>query len=104
MTSPEPVPVDLDDIAGIIDRYRIATISRDEMQQLVDELRAVIEDRLGESESGLIGGREVVRWRHVTTNRLDQAAVKDYLGAKYAEFLKPTQSRRFTIETPGGAA
>jgi hypothetical protein len=107
MTSPEPPsapPVELDDIAHIIDRYRHAKYALDNAQELVDQLRGMIEDRMGASESGLIGGREVVRWRHVTARRLDQTAVKEYLGTKYDEFLSVTFSRRFTIEVPGGAA
>lgn len=104
MTSPEPAPVDLDDIAHIIDEYRHAKHALDYAQQRVDELRRQIEERMGDSESGLIGGREIVRWRNVTSRRIDTQAVKEYLGTKYDEFTTITSSRRFTIETPGGAA
>lgn len=101
-SSPEPAPpVDLDDIAVTIDRYRDAVRRQKEAQDLVDELRGQIEDRMGDSESGLIGGREVVRWRRVEARRLDQKLVKEYLGMKYDEFTTVTTSRRFTIEATG---
>lgn len=74
-----------------------------ELKNMADELSAeikaiedIIKCHMGESEL-LIAGEYKVRWTRVTSNRFDSTSFKKAAPEIYAQYLKPTTSRRFSI-------
>ncbi|MCH5186872.1 MAG: hypothetical protein J1F63_00610 [Oscillospiraceae bacterium] len=61
-----------------------------------DAIADHIKQVMGEAEELLIG-EYVVRYKTVTTNRFDTTSFKKIHADMYADFLKPSVSRRFTV-------
>ena len=67
-------------------------------KQLADEARAEIEAELGDRyDEATIGGEPVVTYKHVKSQRLDTAALKEALPDIVAHYSKTTESRRFVV-------
>jgi putative phage-type endonuclease len=62
-----------------------------------DAIAQCLQVKLGDRPAGYYNDEIVVRWSNVTTNRLDQSALKKAHPEIAAEFTRPTQSRRFTV-------
>ena len=63
--------------------------------------RAKIEEALGESEGGTFNGVLVVRFTHVSTERIDTKTLKTVIPAEVlAPFTSVTLSRRLTLVEP----
>jgi len=65
-----------------------------EADMIRDEIKEDLETK-GIEE--LTTKNHLIRWRSVTTNRLDGKALKKALPDIYNQFLKPSTSKRFTI-------
>lgn len=72
----------------------------EQIKSLSNEREAIaqaLQDKLGDRPAGYYNDEIVVRWSNVTTNRLDQTALKKEHPEIAAAFTRPTQSRRFSV-------
>lgn len=98
MTTTEPGVTTFDaDTAGKVAAYKAVCSQIKALEATKAELRADIEIALGDNETGVIDGTAVVRNTFVKTNRLNQRALKATLPEVWANFVEPSESRRFTI-------
>lgn len=67
------------------------------LTQQRDQIAQALQDRLGANSAGYYNDKVAVRWSNVTTNRLDQAALREAHPDIVAEFTRPSHSRRFTV-------
>lgn len=89
---------EIDDLAGWLDLLRQATRRKAEEEEQIKICRAKIEQALGESEIGTVGGMPVVSWKWVKSNRLDQTLAKQMLtGDQLASCMTEVSSRRFVL-------
>lgn len=61
------------------------------------EIENQIKAQMGENEIGHVGSR-TVKWSNVTTNRIDTKTLKAEQPELYAQYTKPSVSRRFSIQ------
>ena len=91
-------PKPIDELATYIDLMKTAQQDKARAQEIIDRCRELIEEALGDHEAGTIDGHVAVTWKHVTSRRLNQAAVKQHLDdATLEQCMTTTTSRRFTI-------
>ena len=89
---------EIDDLIGWLDLLRQATRRKAEEEEQIKICRAKIEEALGESEIGTVGGMPVVSWKWVKSNRLDQTLAKQMLtGDQLASCMTEVSSRRFVL-------
>ena len=89
---------EIDDLAGWLDLLRQATRRKADEEEQIKICRAKIEQALGESEIGTVGGMPVVSWKWVKSNRLDQTLAKQMLtGDQLASCMTEVSSRRFVL-------
>lgn len=95
----------LDALATWVDLLRDAQAKKRAAEELITVARGKIEEALGDSEIGTVGGVPVVRYTTVTARRFDQKLAKERIPADLlaACYLEQT-SRRFSLvdaeETP----
>lgn len=65
-----------------------------EIESLKDELKA---EMTKQHKEEMNVGRYVMRWKSVTTNRLDSKLLKDAMPDVYRIYTRPSISMRFTI-------
>lgn len=69
-----------------------------ELEKEADAIRNEIKQDMEQKGVDEMATRNfVIRWKEVSTNRLDGKALKKALPEIYNQFLKPSTSRRFTI-------
>lgn len=96
-------PVALDELAGLF--ARLAWLSETSTALLAEQeqIKAVIQDRMGQAEHGSLNGRPVVRWaRHVRT-ALDQKALRRDAPDVFDRYVTTSVVRRFTVLPDAGA-
>ena len=87
---------DLTHLAALVAAYNDTDEQVKELEARKKEIRAVIEEALGDKETGTVNGAPVVRWTYVKTSRLDQTLLKELHPRAYAECQTVTTARRFT--------
>lgn len=60
-----------------------------------DFLKTALQDKIGDAEKLVLGGRTLISWKSQSTNRLDTQAIRENYPDIYSQNLKQTQSRRF---------
>jgi putative phage-type endonuclease len=73
---------------------------KDTMKEMEDQLRLIenqIKNRLGEAEKATLGNY-LVKWKTLTSNRIDSKELKAKYPEIYSEVCKETLSRRFEIK------
>ncbi len=89
---------EIDDLSGWLNLLRQATRRKADEEEQIKICRAKIEEALGESEIGTVGGMPVVSWKWVTSNRLDQTLAKQMLTRdQLASCMTEVRSRRFVL-------
>ncbi len=89
---------EIDDLSGWLNLLRQATRRKADEEEQIKICRAKIEEALGESEIGTVGGMPVVSWKWVTSNRLDQTLAKEMLTRdQLASCMTEVRSRRFVL-------
>ena len=89
------------DVAAWIELYRKTQGEIKSLEEKLDQAKAKIQKMMGESEIGLLDGKDAVRWTKVTSHRLDIAKAKEILDPKVYNFLsRESESRRFTVVEP----
>lgn len=120
-TPPPPMAVDTDLLAHLYEVEKDSFVSLDEhaveVARLLEERAAaksaiathesacaVAENRvktlLGEHEVGTLAGVPAVTWKQITTNRLDQAALKADHPDLVDTYTRPSAYRRFYVPKP----
>ena len=91
--------VDLDPTASaFLNAYIEAKIQIKQWEEKADVAAEQVKAALGESEIGLVNGREAVRWTTVISNRIDTKKIRELLPPDMVEKLEvETVSRRFVI-------
>ena len=91
--------VDLDPTASaFLTAFIEARAKIKEWQEKADIAQEQVKAALGDSEIGLVNGREAVRWTSVETHRIDTKLIRELLPPEMVEKLETvTVSRRFTI-------
>jgi hypothetical protein len=88
----------IDELATYIDLMRAAIYNKAREQAVIDRCRDLIEEALGDHDTGLINGEPAVTWRTVTARRLDQQKVKTVMPAELLDQCwTETTSRRFQL-------
>jgi predicted phage-related endonuclease len=93
--------VDFDEsVAMWLEQYRNAVLKIKEWEEIADVARSHIESALGDAQSGLYKGQEVVRWTNVTSTRFDVKRAKEILPPQVLDLLQvQSTSRRFSLIT-----
>jgi predicted phage-related endonuclease len=91
--------VDFDDsIAMWLEQYRSALLKIKEYEEIADVARSRIEAALGDAQTGLYKGQEVVRWTNVTSTRFDVKRAKEILPPQVLDLLQvQNTTRRFSL-------
>lgn len=84
------------DLTKIVDQYKELAEQIALLETQKDALAEHIKQAMGEVEE-LCVGSHVVRYKVVKSNRFDTTAFKKEHADLYADFLKESTSRRFTI-------
>lgn len=88
---------DLTAIAAQVELLKYCKRKEAELKAIAQQARSAIEEALGDSEIGTVGGEEVVRWRHIKTHRLDQKALKADHPDIVAGYTEAVETRRFEV-------
>lgn len=81
----------------LIEAYEEARKAEEEANKLKELAANQLKSMLGDNERGVIGDRRI-NWITVSTDRLDNKALKAAHPEIYAEYLQPSTYRRFTIK------
>lgn len=84
-------------MAMLVEDLRVATAQRAKWAQREDELKAAIQDRLGEEENGTVAGKPVVAWRWHVRHSFDQKALKSTRPEVYRDFMVTSRYRIFNL-------
>lgn len=84
------------DLVKVVDQYKELASQIALLEAQKDALAEHIKQAMGETEELCIGS-SVVRYKTVKSNRFDTTAFKKAHADLYADFLKESTSRRFTI-------
>ncbi|AXH46896.1 hypothetical protein I5G67_gp058 [Mycobacterium phage Aminay] len=88
------------DISAVRQHVEILKYVKAEKAKLTEiesAARAVVEEALGDDETGAIDGEPVVRNKFVKSNRLDQKLLKSLHPEIAAECMAVSESRRFEV-------
>lgn len=91
--------VDLDPTAAaFLVGYIEAKAKIKEWTEKADMMAEQVKSALGDSEIGLVNGREAIRWTTVESRRLDTAKIRELLTDEQVSLLETvTISRRFAV-------
>jgi predicted phage-related endonuclease len=91
--------VDLDHAAAsFLAGYIEAKAKIKEWTEKADLYAEQVKSAMGDSQVGLVNGKEVVRWTTVESRRIDTAKVRELLPPQVIDLLEVVStSRRFTI-------
>ncbi len=84
------------ELTKIVEQYKELTSQIAALEAQKDALSAHIKQVMGENEE-LYAGSYVIRYKVITSKRFDTTAFKKEHADLYADFLKESTSRRFTI-------
>ena len=101
---PETPPVELDDLAGILENIRIAKHNAQSWREVAETLMADVKARVGEAEVGTVGGQPVVRHSTRTVTRVDAKRLRAELPEPVlAPYLNVTTEHRYELVEATGA-
>ena len=91
--------VDLDPQAiAWLDTYIETKAKIKQLQELLDKAQEHVKAALGDCETGLVHGREAVRWKSVESKRVDVTKLRELLPPQVLDLVEVHQTtRRFTI-------
>ncbi len=87
----------VDELADHVARLRQINARIRELSAEADEIKAGIQDALGDYEVGTVHGLPAVTWSRHTRHALDQKAFREACPDLYRHFLKASTVRRFTL-------
>jgi hypothetical protein len=87
-----------DGTAQWLKQYQDALSKVKEWQEVADIARSHLESALGDSETAIYQGREVIKWTSVESRRFDVKRAREILPPQVVEMLETVaQSRRFSL-------
>ncbi len=87
-----------DGTAQWLKQYQDALAKVKEWQEVADIARSHLESALGDSETAIYQGREVIKWTSVESRRFDVKRAREILPPQVVEMLETVaQSRRFSL-------
>ena len=92
---------DLKDLENHIEILRAIKRRRRELDEIEKISRELVEDALGNDDTGLIDGEVVATYKPYKQRRLNQRLLKAKLPEVYELYCETTESRRFTIIEEG---
>jgi hypothetical protein len=109
--APPPAPVDIDDLAPWVDADRKFSAEIDvqelkvaELKEARDQVRAKIQERIGDAHEARINGRPVIRWKpNKAGTYLDQKGLKADHPDLVAQYQKTKAPSRPYVIIPDGA-
>lgn len=93
-------PVELDELSALLDRLRWIDEQVKKLAAEADELKAAIQDVLGDREVGAVGGRTAVTWFHHLRHTFDQKRFHAENPDVWERYLRVTPYRAFRVEDP----
>ncbi len=87
----------VDGLADHVARLRQIGARIKELSAEADQIKAAIQDALGDYEVGTVHGLPAVTWTRHTRHALDQKAFREACPELYRHFLKASTVRRFTL-------
>lgn len=84
------------DLVKVVEQYKELASQIALLETQKDALADYIKQVMGETEE-LCVGAYVVRYKKIVSNRFDSTAFKKEHADLYADFLKESTSRRFTV-------
>lgn len=91
--------VDIDDIAYLVASLDDARCAKKQAEASEKEAKALLADRLGANEEGLVGGKRAVSYRTQSTRRLDGTSLRKAHPTIAAEFTTESTSRVMRTHT-----
>lgn len=88
---------DIDHLLAQVEILRWAKQRRAEIKEIEDAAKAVVQEALGDTDEGAIGGQTVVTWKSHKRTALDSTALKREHPDTYALYSKTTEVRRFEV-------
>jgi putative phage-type endonuclease len=86
------------DALDVLAELRARTAQRDAIERQCETLRNQLKATMGDAETAIDAhDDEVLHWRNVTTERVDVKRLRAERPDIAAEFVKPIQSRRFSV-------
>lgn len=98
MTTQTTETIDVTDIAGFIEAYRIVDAKIKEYAEMRESLRKRIEETMGQNDLGTVHGRPVVRWTRFTVRRMNTKLVAERFGPEQlSDCYIESESSRFSV-------
>lgn len=91
--------MNLEAVRAHVEVVRFCKRKQAEYKEMEERSRAAIEEAMGADEVGELDGEQVIVWKHITSRRLDQKALKAAHPSLADEFMVTSESRRFEVET-----
>ena len=76
--------------------YRSLKRTLKDLEQKLTEMEDEIKAYMGDQEEMILDG-QTVRWKKIVQNRFDTTEFRQQHAALYEQFLKPSETRRFTV-------
>lgn len=87
-----------DNTAQWLKQYKEALAKIKEWEEVADIARSHLENAIGDNETAIYQGKEVVRWTKIESQRFDVKKAKELLPEQLLTALTSTQiSRRFSL-------
>ena len=93
----ERTAVAVDELADHVARLRLINSKIKALQAQGEEIKAAIQDLMGDHEVGTVHGRPAVTWTHHTRHAFDQTAFRAAEPDVYRAYLKTSAVRPFTL-------
>ena len=82
-------------VQELVELREMAAELADEISTLEDEIKR---NMVRQGVDTLEAGKHTIRWAVVKSSRFDSKAFRTAYPTIYAEYIKPTESRRFTVQ------
>jgi predicted phage-related endonuclease len=86
----------MDNITKQVNDYKSLKTTIKDFEHKLKSIEDEIKNHMGDEEELIVGGN-TIRWKKVTTNRFDTTAFSEQHPVLYEQFLKQSESRRFTV-------
>lgn len=90
--------MDLVEVRANVEVLQYCKARMAELKEMEALSRALIEEAMGDNETGVLDGKLVISYKHVTSTRLDQRLLKEEYPEIHKHCLKATAARRFEVK------
>ncbi|MCL1824260.1 MAG: hypothetical protein FWG44_08680 [Oscillospiraceae bacterium] len=86
----------MDNLSKHVDDYKSLKTTIKDFEQKLKSIEEKIKSQMGDKEEIIVNGN-TIRWKTIVQNRFDTTAFNEKHPVLYEEFLKQSESKRFTI-------